>query len=201
MRLFGIIQVPSIRRMFRFGWFRSFLILVAFLALLAAIWIGFPMVGIEVMAKVWLRALVIGLIVFAVLLRWGLAWRRRRRAARALEQDLMPEPVGDGVILAERTQEAYVRAADGLAAYYRKSPAEVSEAELRQYLLYLKNDKQVATSTWVQVLCGLKFLYQHTLRREWPVLDLVKPEREQKLPVVLSRTEVQRVLGCLRLAH
>lgn len=103
--------------------------------------------------------------------------------------------------LAKRTQEAYVRAADGLAAYYRKSPAEVSEAELRQYLLYLKNEKQVATSTWVQVMSGLKFLYQHTLRQEWPVLELAKPDREQKLPVVLSRAEVQQVLGCLRLAH
>ena len=102
---------------------------------------------------------------------------------------------------AKRTQEAYVRAADGLAAYYHKSPAEVSEGELRQYLLYLKNEKQVATSTWVQVMSGLKFLYQHTLRQEWPVLELVKPDREQKLPVVLSRAEVQRVLGSIRLAH
>ena len=103
--------------------------------------------------------------------------------------------------LAKRTQEAYVRAADGLAAYYRKSPAAVNEEEIRQYLLYLKNEKQAAASTCIQVLCGLKFLYQHTLKREWSILDFVKPDREQKLPVVLSRAEVQHVLGCLRLIH
>lgn len=103
--------------------------------------------------------------------------------------------------LAKRTQEAYVRAADGLAGYYRKSPAAVTEEEIRQYLLYLKNEKQAAASTCIQVLCGLKFLYQHTLKREWSILDFVKPDREQKLPVVLSRAEVQRVLGCLRLIH
>jgi integrase/recombinase XerD len=103
--------------------------------------------------------------------------------------------------LAERTQEAYVRAADGLAKYFGKSPAELSEAELRQYLLYLKNDKKVAAGTWLQITCGLKFLYRFTLRRKWTVLDLSKPDREQKLPVVLSREEVQRVLGCLRLPH
>ena len=80
--------------------------------------------------------------------------------------------------LAKRTQEAYVRAADGLAGYYRKSPAAVTEEEIRQYLLYLKNEKQAAASTCIQVLCGLKFLYQHTLKREWSILDFVKPDRE-----------------------
>jgi len=63
--------------------------------------------------------------------------------------------------------------------------------------LDLKNEKQAA-STCTQVLSGLKFLYQQTLKRPWPILDFVKPERERKLPVVLSRAEVQRVLGCVR---
>jgi site-specific recombinase XerD len=103
--------------------------------------------------------------------------------------------------LAKRTQGSYVAAVRGLAEYYDKSPAEISEEELRQYFLYLKNEKKVAASTCVQALCALKFLYQHTLKQEWPILDFVKPERERKLPVVLSRAEVQQVLGCLRKGH
>jgi integrase/recombinase XerD len=103
--------------------------------------------------------------------------------------------------LAKRTQGSYVAAGRGLAQYYGKSPAEISEEELRQYLLYLKNEKKAAASTCMQALCALKFLYQHTLQREWPILDFVKPEREWKLPVVLSRAEVQQVLGCLRKRH
>ncbi len=103
--------------------------------------------------------------------------------------------------LAKRTQGSYVAAVRGLAEYYDKSPAEISEGELRQYFLYLKNEKKVAASTCVQALCALKFLYQHTLQREWPILDFVKPERERKLPVVLSRAEVRQVLGCLRKPH
>jgi integrase/recombinase XerD len=83
--------------------------------------------------------------------------------------------------LAGRTQEAYLRAADGLAKYFGKSPAELSEAELRQYLLYLKNDRQVAAGTWLQITCGLKFLVQNTLRRQWTVLDLSKPDREREI--------------------
>lgn len=103
--------------------------------------------------------------------------------------------------LAERTQESYVAAVRGLAEYYGKSPDKISESELRQYFLYLKNEKKVAASTCTQVLCALKFLYQQTLRQAWPILDFVKPEREEKLPVILSRVEVQRVLGCLRYPH
>lgn len=103
--------------------------------------------------------------------------------------------------LAERTQERYVAAVRGLAEYYGKSPAELSEGELRQYMLYLKNEKKAAASTCIQVLCGLKFLYEHTLKREWPILDFVKPGREKKLPVVLSRAEVTKILGCLRKVH
>jgi len=103
--------------------------------------------------------------------------------------------------LAARTQQSYVAAVRGLAEYYGKSPAELREAELRQYLLYLKNEKKVAASTCNQVLCALKFLYEHTLQREWPILDFVKPERGRKLPVVLSREEVKQVLDSVRKAH
>lgn len=103
--------------------------------------------------------------------------------------------------LAERTQQSYVGAVRGLAEYYGKSPAELSEAELRQYLLYRKNEKKVAGSTCNQVLCALKFLYEHTLQQEWPILDFVKPERGRKLPVVLSREEVKQVLDSVRKAH
>ncbi len=103
--------------------------------------------------------------------------------------------------LAERTQQSYVAAVKGLAQYYGKSPAQLKEGELRQYLLYLKNEKKAAASTCNQVLCALKFLYRQTLQQEWPILAFVKPEREKKLPVVLSREEVKQVLGSLRKVH
>ena len=49
--------------------------------------------------------------------------------------------------LAPRTQEAYVSAVEQLAKYYRKSPDEIDEEELRQYLLHLQNVKAVSAST------------------------------------------------------
>lgn len=103
--------------------------------------------------------------------------------------------------LAARTQESYLAAVQQLAQYYGKSPAAVSEAELRQYFLYLRTEKQAATSTSNLALCALKFLYHNVLQRPCPVLKQIHWPREQKLPVVLSRSEVRRVLGCVQKAY
>ncbi len=103
--------------------------------------------------------------------------------------------------LSERTQASYVGAVRQLARYYHQSPEQISEEELRQYFVYLKQDKQCARSTCTVALCGLKFFYEQTLKQEWPLLDFIKPPRESKLPVVLSREEVQRLLGYLRRPH
>jgi len=103
--------------------------------------------------------------------------------------------------LAERTQQSYVRAVRQLAEYYGKSPAQLSEEELRQYFLYLKNDKQYASSSCMVALSGIKFFYNRTLNRVWPQLDFIKPPPTKRLPVVLSREEVQRLLVCLRRPH
>jgi site-specific recombinase XerD len=100
--------------------------------------------------------------------------------------------------LSEKTQQLYVRVVRQLAEYYGKSPDEINEEELRQYFLYLKNTKHAARSTCTVALCGIKFFYQQTLRREWTTLDLVRPRREKKLPVVLSTSEVRQILSCIR---
>ena len=103
--------------------------------------------------------------------------------------------------LSPRTQESYVRVVRQLAKHYGKSPDVLTEEELRQYLLYLKNEKHAARNTCTLALCSLKFFYQQTLKRDWPVLDFVRPAREKKLPVVVSVEEVQQILGCVRKAR
>jgi len=103
--------------------------------------------------------------------------------------------------LSAKTQDAYVRAVRQLAEHYHKSPDLITEEELRLYFLYLKNDKQVSRSGFTIALCGLKFFYERTLHREWATLDLPRPTREKKLPVVLSTAEVRLILGCLRRPH
>jgi site-specific recombinase XerD len=97
--------------------------------------------------------------------------------------------------LSTSTQALYVQAVRHLAEYYRKSPDQITEEELRQYFLYLTNVKKVAPSTLRIALCGIKFFYERTLQRQWTTLELVRPQKEKKLPVVLTIDEVHRILG------
>lgn len=101
--------------------------------------------------------------------------------------------------MSERTQEMYVRAVRQLAEHYHKSPDLITEEELRQYFLYIKNVKRYSRSASTIALCGIKFFFQHTLNRDWSTLSFVRAPREKKLPVILSIEEVRRILGCVRL--
>ena len=102
-----------------------------------------------------------------------------------LRQKMMEDMVLRG--LKEKTQEAYLRAVRQLAAYYHKSPDQVSEEELRQYLLYLRQEKQAARGTCLIAIYGLKFFYKYTIEKEWPAGAFVRLPKERKLQVVLSR--------------
>jgi integrase/recombinase XerD len=101
--------------------------------------------------------------------------------------------------LSARTQEAYARAVWQLAQHYHRRPDQLSDEDLRQYFLYLTNEKKIARPTATIALCGIKFFYEQTLKQPWPTLRFVRPPREWKLPVVLSRKEVRRVLREVRI--
>ena len=101
--------------------------------------------------------------------------------------------------LSARTQEVYVAAVRQLAGHYHRSPEGVTEEELRQYFLYLANEKKVARATATIALCGIRFLYEQTLARPWTTLRFVRPAREKRLPVVLSREEVSVILAEVRI--
>ena len=101
--------------------------------------------------------------------------------------------------LSERTQEAYVRAVRQLAAHYHRSPDLITEEELRQYFLYIKNVKHYSRNTSTIAICGIKFFYERTLNRNWSLFGILRAPREKKLPVILSREEVRQIIGSVRL--
>jgi integrase len=47
-------------------------------------------------------------------------------------------------------------------------------------------------------LCGIKFFYEKTLKYRWPIFNVVRPQAEKKLPVILSREEVREILARVR---
>ena len=101
--------------------------------------------------------------------------------------------------LSERTQDMYVRAVRQLAEHDRTSPDLISEEDLRQYFLYVKNVKQYSRRASTIALCGIKFFFAQTLHRDWTTWRFVRAPCEQKLPVILSLEAVRRLLDCVRL--
>jgi site-specific recombinase XerD len=100
---------------------------------------------------------------------------------------------------AAKTQEAYVGAVRGLAKYYKRSPEEITQEEVRAYFLWLVKERGVARSTLTIHLSGIKFLFEKTLKREWGVFHLVRPQKRKKLPVVLSSEETKHLLSLVRM--
>jgi integrase/recombinase XerD len=70
--------------------------------------------------------------------------------------------------MSERTQECYLRAVRQLAQHYDKSPDQISEEELRQYFLWMKNVKHYFRAATTIALCGIKFFFRQTLTRTGP---------------------------------
>ncbi len=101
--------------------------------------------------------------------------------------------------LSARTQESYVRAVRQLAEHYHKSPDLITEEELRQYFLFIKNVKHYSRNTMIIAICGVKFFYQQALNRDWAIFGIVRPAPEKKLPVILSVAEVRQILSRIRL--
>jgi len=99
----------------------------------------------------------------------------------------------------QRTQEMYVRAVRQLSEHYGKSPDRITEEQLRDYFLYVKNAKRWSRGTSTIAICGIKFFYENTIKRDWTTLTFVRAKREKKLPVILSKEEVRTILRNVRL--
>ncbi len=61
-------------------------------------------------------------------------------------------------------RKLYIRAVRQLSDYVHHGPDKVTEEELRQYFLYLTNEKKLARATTTIALCGIKFFYAQTLQ-------------------------------------
>jgi len=95
-----------------------------------------------------------------------------------------------------RTEAAYYACVRQLSEFYGKSPELISAEEIRQYCIHLKSHKRVARQTSTQAICAFKLFWEKTLQRVWPhELQLARANPQFKLPVVLSATEVRRLLA------
>ena len=103
--------------------------------------------------------------------------------------------------LSDHTQEAYLRAVRQLADHFHTPPDRLSEHQVRDYFLHLKNDRKFASGSLVVAYSGIKFFYSHTTPRDWPTLQRLRVRKEKRLPDVLSVDEVRRLIAAVRTHH
>lgn len=92
-----------------------------------------------------------------------------------------------------RTQEAYLAAVAGLAKHYQQRPDALSPQQVEGYIRYLIEQRRLAPNSVRIAVFGLRFFYTVTLHRQPFTLPL--PKGVKKLPEVLSREEVTRLLA------
>ena len=79
--------------------------------------------------------------------------------------------------LGEGTRREYLRAVRQLAAYYLVSPDQLSQRNVEDYLLYVRDELGVAKGTFAPIFAGLKFFYLNTLGYHWPLFTKKKSGR------------------------
>jgi integrase/recombinase XerD len=90
------------------------------------------------------------------------------------------------------TIKAYIACVAHFARHFGKSPELLGPEEIRQYQVYLVNERRVSWSHLNQSVSALRFLYSVTLQRDWAITRIPSPRQPRKLPVVLSQAEVKR---------
>jgi integron integrase len=95
------------------------------------------------------------------------------------------------------TEKTYITWSRQFQKYINKSPADLSTADIRDYLSYLAAERKVAAATQNQALNALLFLYRHALHKKVDDLDAVRARKRRRLPVVFSVQETVKVFDNL----
>ena len=98
---------------------------------------------------------------------------------------------------APRSIQAYVRYVAAFAAHFGCSPDRLGPEHVREYLLYLLQQRHVSLSYYHVVRCALRFVYRDTLGRDDVAQSLARVKQPRPLPVVLSHDEVARFFAAI----
>ena len=103
--------------------------------------------------------------------------------------------------LSSCTQRTYVETVARFARHFDRSPARLGPEEIRDYQVYLTNERGLAPSSLIVAVSALRFLYRVTLHKRWVFDDVIPvPKKPRSLPVVLSRDEVMQFLEAVKAA-
>ena len=93
-----------------------------------------------------------------------------------------------------RTHESYLYAVTQFAAYYHRSPDQITIDEQRAWFLYLVKERHLSPASCRLYLNGLRFLYLQVLKQAEFDVEIPIPSRAQRIPELLTRSEVQAII-------
>lgn len=93
-----------------------------------------------------------------------------------------------------RTHDAYIANVRDLARFTHKSPDQVTEEELKAFFRHLVLERKLSSSSCWQFFNAIVFLYRQVLGQASFTLDVPLPKRKQRIPELLNRSEVGRIL-------
>jgi len=93
------------------------------------------------------------------------------------------------------TIDSYLKTVWRFTKHYRKSPELLGPEDVRQFLLYLRNDKRRTPNTLQVNRAALRFLYVRVLKRDWFDEDIPTPKRKPLPITVLSAEQITRILN------
>jgi integrase/recombinase XerD len=99
--------------------------------------------------------------------------------------------------LAENTQLSYLQQISAYARHFGRSPEELGPEDVRTYQVHLVEVRKLSPGSVGIATSALRFLYKVTLKRDWAPEDIPMPKKPFRLPVILSREEVTRLLECV----
>ena len=97
-----------------------------------------------------------------------------------------------------RTVETYVAHVAKFAQHFGCSPEQLGTEQIRQYQVFLVQEKRVSWSYFNQAICALRVFYKVTLAKQFNWEYVPYGKRPKRLPSVLSREEVARFFACVK---
>lgn len=103
---------------------------------------------------------------------------------------------------AVRTHETYLMSVTALARHYRRCPSTLTREDLEAYFRHLVLERELAPASCRVHLNALRFLYLEVLKRPSFEVEVTVPKRPQRIPELLTRAEVARILEqCTNVKH
>ena len=98
-------------------------------------------------------------------------------------------------------KQCYTRSVRQLVDFYSKTPDQINEVQLEDYFLHRKNKDLWSPATMRIAYSGIKFFFINVLKRDWHLFKYLKAKSERRLPCILSREDVLRILNNITTFH